>query len=264
MPGTGPRTLHKEDEGNLMRVLLTRPQMQCEELGAVLKSSGIEWLGEPLLSMVPVEWDPGVLTEGHAVLLTSANASRELLRIAGVRRDLPIFAVGRATAAGLLAGGFTNVQIAEGTAVSLIADVRQKLDPQAGRLIYLSGYDVSVDLAAALASFGYSVDRSVVYRALAAERLSARTRHELSWNRVDGAVFLSARTAAVFCDLITAADMVSTCSRMTAFVISEQVAQALRSAGFGQVVVAASPCIRSVIDCILRIDETSLAESSLA
>lgn len=37
-----------------MRVLLTRPQAQSEELGTVLKARGIEWLGEPLLRIMPV------------------------------------------------------------------------------------------------------------------------------------------------------------------------------------------------------------------
>ncbi len=62
-----------------MRFLLTRPQGQCEELGTVLKSNGVEWLGEPLLRITPVRWDPNVLAKPQAVLLTSANGSRELL-----------------------------------------------------------------------------------------------------------------------------------------------------------------------------------------
>ncbi|KLK89571.1 hypothetical protein AA309_30555 [Microvirga vignae] len=45
-----------------MRVLLTRPQAQSKEPGAVLEGQGIEWLGEPLLRIVPVPWDPGVLS----------------------------------------------------------------------------------------------------------------------------------------------------------------------------------------------------------
>jgi uroporphyrinogen-III synthase len=236
-----------------MRVLLTRPQAQSEELGAVLKSNGVEWLGEPLLRIVPVRWDPAVLAKSQAVLLTSANASRELLQIAGVGRDLPIFAVGSATAAPLEAAGFSNVQAAAGTAVSLIAHIRQHADPRAGRLLHLSGRDISVDLAAGLAPAGVAVDRVIVYRACAVDRLSARTLHEMSWNRVDGAVFLSARTAAIFCSLVIAAGLVDACARMTAVAMSRQVAEALRPAGFGRVVIAASPCVNSVIAAIQRL-----------
>jgi uroporphyrinogen-III synthase len=236
-----------------MRFLLTRPQVQCEELGTVLKSNGVEWLGEPLLRITPVRWDPNVLAKPQAVLLTSANGSRELLQSPGVRRDLPIFAVGPATAAALQIAGFSNVQAAGGTAASLVAHVRRHVDPCAGRLLHLSGHDISLDLAAGLAPVGFSVDRVIVYRACAVERLSARALHEMSWNRIDGAVFLSARTAAIFCSLVIAAGLVDACAHMTAIAISRNVAEALRPAGFGQVAVAASPCIDSVIETVLRI-----------
>jgi uroporphyrinogen-III synthase len=236
-----------------MRFLLTRPQAQSEELGAALKSNGVEWLGEPLLRIVPVRWDPNVLAKPQAVLLTSANASCELLQIPEVRRDLPIFAVGPATAAALQAAGFSNMQTAGGTAVSLIAHVRQHVDPRAGRLLHLSGHDISVDLAAGLAPAGFSVDRVTVYRACAVERLSVRTLNEMSWHRIDGAVFMSARTAAIFCSLVIAFGVTDVCARMMAVVISRNVAEALKPAGFRKVVVAASPSLGGVVEAILRL-----------
>lgn len=219
----------------------------------MLKPRGVEWLGEPLLTIFPVPWDPAVLARANAVLLTSANASRELLKIPGMRRDLPVFAVGPATAAPLESAGFSDVRAAGGTAVNLIALVRRQVDPRAGRLLHLSGRDISHDLAADLASSGFMVDRVVVYRACPTERLGARTLHEMSWDRIDAAVFLSARTAAVFCRLVIAAGLVETCARMTAFAISRQVAEALEPAGFRRVVVAASPCIDSVIEGVLHV-----------
>ena len=236
-----------------MRVLLTRPQAQSKELGAVLEGQGVEWLGEPLLRIVPVPWDPGVIAGKQALLLTSANASRELLRVPGLRRDLPIHAVGPGTAAPLLAEGFSDVQAAGGTAVNLIGHVGRHADPHAGRLLHLSGFDITLDLAAGLAPSGFAVDRVVVYRAVAVERLSAEVMREITQNRVDAAVFLSARTAAVFCSLVIASGTVDSCSRMTAIAISRKVTEALRLAGFGRVVAAESPSIDSVVDAVLRV-----------
>ncbi|WP_262269296.1 uroporphyrinogen-III synthase [Microvirga yunnanensis] len=236
-----------------MRVLLTRPVGQAEELGAVLSAHGIEWLGEPLLRIVPVPWDPGVLAGKAALLVTSANASRELLRVPGVRRDLPTFAVGPATAEPLQAAGFSNVQVAGGTAVSLIAFVRRHAEPGAGRFLHLSGFDISLDLGAGLAPAGFTVDRVVVYRAVAVERMNAGVMREIAHDRFDAAMFLSARTAAVFCSLIIAAGLVEASSRMTAIAISRKVAEALRPAGFQKVLVAASPSLDGVRDAILRL-----------
>jgi uroporphyrinogen-III synthase len=236
-----------------MRVLLTRPQAQSRELGAVLEGHGIDWLGEPLLRIVPVPWDPGVLAGKQALLLTSANASRELLRVPGIRRDLPIHAVGPGTAAPLLAEGYSGVRAAGGTAVNLIAHVRRHVDPRAGRLLHLSGLDITRDLAIGLAPAGFAVDRVVAYRAVAVERLSGEVVREISRNRVDAAVFLSARTAAIFCNLVIASGTADACARMMAIAISRKVAEALRPAGFGRVIAAESPGIDGVVDAVLRV-----------
>ena len=215
---------------------------------------GIEWLSEPLLRIVPVPWDPSVLEGRAALLVTSANASRELLRVPGVRRDVPVFAVGPATAEPLQTAGFSDVHAADGTAVSLIAHVRQHADPRAGRLLHVSGRDIAVDLAASLARTGFAVDRVVVYRAVAVERMNAGVMREIAHGGFDAAMFLSARTAAVFCSLVIAAGIVDACTRMTAVAISRRVAQALRPAGFRQVVVAASPSRDAVLEAILRLE----------
>jgi uroporphyrinogen-III synthase len=235
-----------------MRILLTRPAGQAEELGAVLTAQGIDWLGEPLLRIVPAAWDPGVLAGKAALLITSANGSRELLQVPGVRRDCPVFAVGPATAAPLQAAGFSNVQAAGGTAVSLIAHVRRHADPWAGRLLHVSGRDIAVDLATGLAPFRFAVDRVVVYRAVPVERLSTGAMHGIAQGRIDIAVFLSARTAAVFCSLIIASGLMGACADMTAVAISRKVAEALQPAGFRRVVVAVSPDRASVVDAVLQ------------
>ncbi|EIM26791.1 uroporphyrinogen-III synthase [Microvirga lotononidis] len=236
-----------------MRILLTRPQAQSQELGTVLEGHGIEWLGEPLLRIVPVPWDPGTLAGKQALLLTSPNASRELLRVPGGRRDLPIHVVGPGTAAPLLAAGFTDVQAAGGTAVDLIAHVRRRVDPRAGRLLHLSGHDITRDLAVALAPAGFVVDRVVAYRAAAVERLSAEVMRAISRNRIDAAVFLSARTAAIFRDLVITSGIADACARMTAIAISRKVATELRPAVFSRVVAAGTPCLDGVVDAVLRV-----------
>lgn len=233
-----------------MRVLLTRPRAQSEELGAHLRARGCEWLGEPLLRIVPVPWDPNVLEGRQALLLTSANGTRALLRCPDVRRDTPVFAVGQATAAPLLAAGFSHVHIAGGTALDLMDHIRRRAEPQAGPLLHLGGYDIAVDLAAGLAPDGFEVDRAIVYRACAADRLSARAIHEISRGCIDAAVFLSARTASTFCGLASKSGLSAFCTRMTAVTISDKVAEALRPMKFRHVAIAASPSLGGILDAV--------------
>ena len=82
--------------------------------------------------------------------------------------------------------------------MSLITHVRRHADPRAGRLLHVSGRDIAVDLAAGLAPAGFAMDRVVVYRAVPVERLSTGVMHGIAQGRIDIAVFLSARTAAVY------------------------------------------------------------------
>lgn len=154
----------------------------------------------------------------------------------------------------LQAAGFSNVQAAGGSAVSLIAHVRRHADPRAGRLLHISGCDIALDLGNGLAPAGFAVDRVVVYRAVPVEHLSPEAMYEISQRRIDVAVFLSSRTAAVFCSLVIASGSVDACARMTAVAISSKVAEALRPAGFGQSAVAASPSRDAVLEAILRLD----------
>jgi uroporphyrinogen-III synthase len=104
-----------------MRVLLTRPQAQSDEFGSTLGACGIDRLGEPLLRIVPVSWDPGVISGRAALLLTSSNAARKRIPVPGACRHMPVFAVGPDTVAPLQEAGSTNVNAAAGTAISLIA-----------------------------------------------------------------------------------------------------------------------------------------------
>jgi uroporphyrinogen-III synthase len=76
--------------------------------------------------------------------------------------------------------------------------------------------------------------------------------HELAQGRIDVAVFLSVRTAAVFCSLIIAAGLVEACARVTAVAISRKVAEALRLAGFRRVVGAGSTNRDAVVDAVLQ------------
>lgn len=94
----------------------------------------------------------------------------------------------------------------------------------------------------------------MVYRAVPVEHLSPEAMYEISQRRIDVAVFLSSRTAAVFCSLVIASGIVDACARMTAVAISSKVAEALRPADFGQLAVATSPSRDAVLEAILRLD----------
>jgi uroporphyrinogen-III synthase len=81
-----------------MRIALTRPEGQNEELGARLRDLGHEVVVCPLIAIEPLGDEPIDLTAYDWLIVTSVNAARELRR-RGRGRSGQVAAIGPATAA---------------------------------------------------------------------------------------------------------------------------------------------------------------------
>ncbi len=223
-------------------ILITRPREDAERLAEEFEAQGFATLIEPMLTIDFVE-DPGFSTEGaQAILLTSANGARALGRTAAPR-DIPVLAVGDKTAEAARGQGFARVAVAGGDVERLAALARETLDPAAGALIHVSGRDVAGDLAGALAAGGFTCRRHVLYKAHAAEGFSGKLRDALSAGEIAAVVFYSARTVATFVMLMRQAGLAAGVVSMTAFCISEAVADAARELDWARVVVSGGPVV---------------------
>ena len=90
-----------------MRVLITRPGEDGTALAEVLKTNGVETVIEPLLAIKHINGPFVDVNTVQALLLTSANGVRALARRTD-RRDLPVYAVGDATATTARREGFAK------------------------------------------------------------------------------------------------------------------------------------------------------------
>ena len=122
----------------MVRVLITRPREDAEALAEALAVRGVEALVEPLLEIVPLNPGDFDLAGVQAALLTSANGARALAAATGLR-DVPVLAVGEATAAAARAAGFAEVAVAGGDVAACLADgnlyrFRLRLTPNGGAL----------------------------------------------------------------------------------------------------------------------------------
>jgi uroporphyrinogen-III synthase len=231
------------------RLLVTRPSADAPRVVEALRRMGIGAVVEPLIFIEPVAGAVPDLAGVQAVLATSANGARALAR-AEHRRDIPLFAVGDATAESARDAGFETVESAAGDVESLVQLVCARLDPAAGGLLHVAGSHVAGDLAARLDGAGFSYRRSILYQARAAERFSSETAQALAEATIDGAQFFSPRTAATFVTLAREARLDGATEGLTAFCLSPAVAERIRDLPWNQVVVAQSPDLESLMACV--------------
>lgn len=218
-----------------MHVLVTRPLEDGAAIAARLAQMGHRALLAPLLTPHFPDGPEPDFRDVQAVLVTSANGVRALIRRTA-RRDLIIFAVGPQTAGEAQAAGFAQVRNADGDAKALAEATARWTTPDKGVLLHVCGAEAPGTLADTLAGLGFTVRRAVLYQVDAADVLPGPAQQALCDGALDAVQFFSPRSARIFCDL--AADFPT--QALIAFCISPVTAKALTLA-FREVRVAAAP-----------------------
>jgi uroporphyrinogen-III synthase len=239
-----------------VRLLVTRPSPDGDELADLLRAQGHEAVLEPLLTIEPVTTPDLDLAGVQALLATSANGVRALAA-AEARRDVPLFAVGDATARTAVAEEFRTVVSADGDVDDLARLIAGRLDPAAGALLHAAGTALAGDLGGYLEAAGFTYRRAVLYRARPCEALSSEATRAITDGRLDGVVFFSPRTASSFVTLATAAGVTEACGRLMAFCLSRAVATAVGSIDWSAVEVAERPDQTSLLGRIEAFDQNN-------
>jgi uroporphyrinogen-III synthase len=240
-----PRRLFK------MRALVTRPRAEAEALATLLAKRGIEAVIEPLMKVAHDSEALPDLAGVQAILCTSANGVRALA-LAGDERGVPVFAVGDATAARARAEGFHHVESAGGDVEDLAYLVRQRLAPQAGKLLHVAGSVVAGDLGGALGDAGFTVERVALYEAEAVAALTPATAQLVADGGFDFALFFSPRTAAIFARLVEAGDLAAGLRPTIAVSISAAADAVLVDLPFRERLIAHPPTQAALLELIDR------------
>ena len=235
-----------------MKVVLTRPDPDNDALSDALSTHGIACLVAPMLTIEATDV-PGLgaaLSEAQAILATSANGIRALAS-AAEGRDVPLIAVGDATAAAARQAGFAQVTSADGDSAALAVLAEADLDPKAGPLVHVAGSHVAGDLETILGAAGFDYRRIEVYDAVATTTLPSALSEALRGAAVDGVAFFSPRTAATFAALVREASLVDTLKSVTAYCLSDAVAAAVEAEPWQRVSIAPRPRIDVLIDQVI-------------
>lgn len=231
-------------------ILITRPRIDAEPLAATLAGHGIDSLIEPLMEAQTVPAAKVDLAGVQALVATSANGVRAFAAIER-RRDLPVCAVGEATATAARGVGFAQVEVAGGDVDALAAMIIASRDPSRGILLHIAGTVSAGDLTGALAGAGFTCRRAVLYRMEPASALSAAAKRALVARALSGVALYSPRTGRIFADLLAAAALAPACRSLTAYCLSAAVADQVAPLPWKTRVVAAQPDQSAMIAAVL-------------
>jgi uroporphyrinogen-III synthase len=223
-----------------MRLIITRPEEDAEQLADELAALGVESLIAPLLSIEAFKTETPDLSGVQALLLTSANGVRAFAHLSKERK-VPIYAVGHASAWAAREAGFEKIKSGGGDVETLAALVCETLDFRDGAVLHIAGSMMAGDLAGILGRSSFDYRRVQLYHAIKATDLPPQCQIAIKDAEVDGVVLYSPRTAQAFVDLLTKARLDDYTGQLSAFCLSEAVAVKIVAYDWARVVVAKTP-----------------------
>ena len=164
-----------------MHILLTRPLEDCSEMIFKFQSLGNKVSHLPLLKVDKIDYDEINFSEFKGVVFTSANAVK-FLDHKIIDKKILCFCVGSATEKKARGMGFQNVIAAEGNVENLKELILRNFDKKNGKIIYVSGENISIDLDQELIKEGYDVKRIINYRTIHNENFDEHFIKELKLN----------------------------------------------------------------------------------
>ena len=229
------------------KIWITRPTEDSSHLFKTLTDKGYDVFVEPLLDITYNEVK--IDTENcQAIVFTSANGVRAYIHNKGTT-DLPVYAVGDATATEAKKAGFKIIHISQGDVVFLSETIKEHAKPKDGALYHGAGSVVAKDLSALLSAHKYVVKRQTLYEAVPAVCISRTVCNHLKKGFISGVVLMSPRTADIFVRTVRTQKLDNYLENVIVFSLSDAVADKLRSLDC-KVVVANDPTQSDVISLI--------------
>lgn len=227
----------------MARLLVTRPRDQATTTKALLEARGHQVSLEPVLSIHAVAHPAIDLSRFDGLAITSAHAAPAA---AALRPDIPVFAVGDATAGALKDNHVDAVSVGKAGGRALAEDIDRALAGRKGQILHLTGRHRSGELEGALTQRGHGYCTTIVYEARESETISPETESLLVDNRLDGICFFSRRSAEIFCRLSLQDGLQGSFARLDAFCLADTVAEGCAGLPWRQIRVADAPNVEAL------------------
>lgn len=242
-----------------MRILVTRPRADCEDMEQALIAAGHDVLISPLLE-IELEQVPVIGSTGlAAIVITSQNALRALASGPQVSEltQVPLFAVGPRTGRVARDMGFSQIIEGPGTGRELAEIISAHGLPSGGRIVHLAGDTLAFDMQSAMSALGYRAETIRCYRSVPATKFTPDAEAALRQGRIDIVTLMSPRTARTFVTLIKSATLEDQARAMSYACISEAARKFPADEGWPLTHVAHKPNGQEVLALVNRMASQS-------
>jgi uroporphyrinogen-III synthase len=232
-----------------MRLLVTRPEPDAMKLAGRLEQDGHDVTVEPLMRLSLDGTDPIDLDGASALIATSRNALRALRASPALAeaRHIPIFVIGKATAAEARNLGFERILVGAGRAADLVPAIAATQDSTDGLLVHLAGEALAFDLKSELELLGFRVLQPIVYRMQAAEAFSPSTIDAFADEQIEGVILMSPQTARIYAHLIARHRLGYAIPKIVHFCMSTAIAAGLAALGQVRIAIPERPTVDGLL-----------------
>ncbi|MHB8286997.1 MAG: uroporphyrinogen-III synthase [Caulobacteraceae bacterium] len=229
-----------------LRVWVTRAQPGADETARRVRALGHHPVTAPVLEVRVLS--PVIDLDGVDVLaFTSGNGVRAFAA-ASPRRDLPVFAVGDATAAVARTFGFGAVHSASGDVAALTRCIAKRRDVADAAVLHPCAVEPAGDLVGNLQRAGLTARAVAVYETVGRETLP----ETLGGDLPDAVLLQSPKAARMIARLLGGLDPAQI-GRLTAIGLSPACLAPLQSLALARAVSAAQPTEDALLTCLTRL-----------
>lgn len=228
----------------MKRIWITRASPGAEATAERVRALDFEPVIAPVLEVreLPVTID---LTGVGALAFTSANAVR-VFAARAVTRNLPVFAVGAATAAAAKAAGFPNIVSADGDVDDLARTIRARAKSIEGVVLHPAAAEPAGDLIGALTKDGVEARAVTIYETVPAD-VPAAVLNALS--EIDGVIVHSPKAGRQLAEILRGRPA----PNLIAYCLSPQVCATLTMLDLGRVATAPLPTEDALLSLLAEI-----------
>ena len=209
-----------------MHILLTRPLEDSKDLIIKFAGLGHSVSHMPVIKVEKLNYKNKDFSDLKAIIFTSSNAIK-YLDTKLIDKKIICFCVGSSTEKKALSIGFQNVISAEGNVGNLKELILQNFNSSSGKLLYVSGENISYDLCNDLSKEGYNVDRLINYSSEPVEYLDEKFIDSLRKNMPDIVYIYSQNSAHSFLRLIKTYNLKDSWMNTNLMCISEKTSSVL-------------------------------------